>query len=58
MDENHTDPSGRIINKFNNISCCVPLTSLYLKRKIKQANINVESRRFGVIMTPFSSQKE
>ena len=26
--------------------------------KHKQANINVKSRRFGIIMTPFSRQNE
>ena len=26
--------------------------------KHKQANVNVESRRFGVIMTPFSRQSK
>ena len=35
-----SDETGRIINKFNKISCCVPLTSLYLKKKlIKKKNV-------------------
>ena len=28
-----SDETGRIINKVNKISCCVPLTSLYFKKK-------------------------
>ena len=31
-----SDETGRIINKVNNISCCVPLTSLYLKKLFKK----------------------
>ena len=50
-----TDETGRIINKVNKISCCVLLTSLYLKKLFKKKIKKIKKKQQWKLFTALKS---